>query len=118
MCLVPFTKIEERILMPAAKIAAPLEFGPARRCPSGTARALCCGDGQPPLRYLGLVQSRHRFPQADDSNGRWDSLRIAQKAVPSGCSTDRDRTVRPDQRRRAAVSSRAKRKTAVPVRRL
>ena len=27
--------------------------------------------------------------QADDFSGRWDSLRTAQKAVSSGCSTDR-----------------------------
>src|SRR5437763_17062385 len=100
----------------AAGIAALLEFGPVRTWPSGTALALCCGDGQPPLRYSGRVQSTHRFPQADDTNDRWDSLRIAERVEPSTRAIDCDRTVRPDQRRRAAASSRAERKTAVPVR--
>src|SRR5262249_13132392 len=101
----------------AARIAALLGFGLVRTNPSGTALALYCGDGRSPLRYLGPVQNRHRFPQADDTNGRWDSLRTAEKAVSSSRATDCDRTARPDQRRRAGASSRVERRIAVPVRR-
>src|SRR5215472_15103323 len=106
------------VMPEAAEIAGLLGFGPVRTWLPGRALALCCGDGQPLLRYSGLVQNRHRFPQAHDTNDRWDSLRTTQKAVPSGHATGCDRTVRPDQHRRAAASSRAQRRTAVPVRRL
>src|SRR5262245_35509071 len=61
-------------MLEAAEIAALLGFGSVRTWPSGTSLALCCADGQPPLRYSGLVQNRHHFLRADDTNGRWDSL--------------------------------------------
>src|SRR5262249_4951230 len=112
-------KTRKRIVTPeAAEIAALLEFGPVRTWSSHTTLELCCGDDQRPLRYSGQVQNRRRFPRAGDTNGRWDSLRIVEKAVSSNRTIDCDRTVQPDQRRRAAASSRVKRKTAVPVRRL
>ena len=104
---------EARVTPEAAEIAALLGFGPVRTRPSRTALELCYGDDQPPLRYSGPVQNRRRFPRAGDTNGRWDRLQIVEKAVSSNRTIDCDRTVRPDRRRQAAVSSRAGCRTAV-----
>src|SRR6516162_9001744 len=102
----------------AAEIAALLGFEPVRTWSSGRGLVICCAGGQSPLRYSVPVRNRRRFPRADDTNGRWDSLRTAQRVVPSGRATDCDRTARLDRRRRTAVFSKAERKTAVPTPRL